>query len=97
MTYRSDLSNPFDYNVFGIITGTAGARFPDVPAQLARLGARSTNIGSFFIGNQSGSAYTTWELDAGWETDWFGIDNLNKLYGRNPSGTVDYLAYWIQK
>ena len=97
MTYRSDLSNPFDYNVFGIITGTAGSVFPSIEAQLVRLEAWSTNIGSFFIGRQSGSSYTTWELDAGVDTGWFGISNLNQLYARNPSGTVDYLAYWIQR
>ena len=73
MTYRSDLSNPFDYNVFGIITGTAGSVFPSIEAQLVRLEAWSTNIGSFFIGRQSGSSYTTWELDAGVDTGWFGI------------------------
>ena len=89
--------DPLIYNVFGIITGTAGAFFPSVPAKLARLMAWSTNIGSFFIGGQSGSSYTTWEIDAGSETDWFEIDNLNQLYNRNPSGTSDYMSYWIQK
>ena len=96
MTYRDGLS-PFIYNVFGIITGTAGSIFPDVPCQMAKLMAWSTNIGSFFIGHQTGSSFTTWEVDAGQEIDWFGIENLNKLYARNPSGTSDYLSYWIQK
>jgi len=97
MTYRHDLSDPFDYNVFGVITGTAGSWFPSVDAQLARLQAWSTNIGSFFLGVGSGSSYTTWELDAGYDTGWFGIDNLNQLYARNSSGSSDYLSYWIQK
>ena len=97
MTYRSNLSNPFDYNVFGVITGTAGARFPDVDAELARLQAWSTNSGPFFLGVQSGTSYTTWELAAGYDTGWFGIDNLSQLYARNPSGTANYIAYWIQR
>lgn len=95
MGYRDELSNPFENNIFGIITGTAGSWFPNVPAQLVRLGTLSTNIGSFFIGNQSGTA--KWELDAGADTGWFGISNLNQIYARNPSGTVDYLSYWIQQ
>lgn len=97
MTYRSDLSDPFEENVFGIITGTAGARFPNVSASLVRLVAWSTNIGSFFLGNGSGSSNTVFELSAGADTGWFGMDNLNNLYSRNPSGTVDRLAYWIQR
>lgn len=97
MTFRYSQSNPFEFNVFGVITGTAGSQLPSIPCEVAKLGAWSTNIGSFFLGVQSGSSYTTWELDAGQSTDWFGISNLNKLYARNPSGTSDYISYWIQK
>lgn len=97
MTYRSDLSAPFIYNVFGIITGSTITPFPDVPAQLARLEAYAANIGSFFIGHQSGTSQCVWELDAGYDTGWFSISNLNEFWYRNPSGTSDYMVYWIQK
>jgi hypothetical protein len=97
MTYRSDLSNPFENNDFGIITGTVVTQFPNVECQLARFMAYSSNIGSFFIGNAASPNLCVWELDAGYDTGWFGVDNLNNLWYRSASGTVDYLAYWIQK
>jgi len=97
MTYRGDLSDPFEYNVFGIITGTSVTQFPDIPCQLARLQAYSANIGSFLVGNAASTDRCVWELDAGADTGWFGTDNLNNLWFQNASGTVDRMSYWIQK
>jgi hypothetical protein len=94
-SFRVNFSNPFEYNVFGIITGSSVAQFPDVPCELARLVAYTANKGSFFIGHSTSSC--TWEIDASVDTGWFGIDNLNNLYVLNGSGSSDYLAYWIQK
>ena len=96
MTYRTDLSDPFQVNAFGIITGTSVTQFPDIDCQLARLVAYSSNIGSFFVGNAASTDRCVWELDAGYDTGWFGIDNLNNLWYRSASGTVDYLVYWVQ-
>ena len=79
------------FDVFGIVTGTAvSSLFPSVPCSLANLKARSNNIGSFFIGG-------IFELDAGQETGWFDISNLNLLTHTNASGTSDKLAYWIKR
>lgn len=97
MTYRSDFSDPFQINAFGIITGTVVTQFPDIECQYARLMAYHSNIGSFFIGNGSSASLCVWELDAGDDTGWFGIDNLNKLWHKNGSGTSDYLVYWIER
>jgi hypothetical protein len=94
---RNNSSRQFIYNVFGIITGTSVTPFPDIPCQQANLMAYASNIGSFFIGHQSGTSQCVWELDAGEETGWFDIENLNNLYYKNGSGTSDFLAYWIQK
>src|SRR5512139_936095 len=95
--FRYSNSNPFIYNVFGIITGTSVQPFPDIPCSLANLKAYASNIGSFKIGHQSGTSQCVWELDAGQETGWFGIHNLNELWRSNASGTSDYLVYWVQK
>lgn len=82
-------------DAFGIITGTyAQSQFPDVPCSIALLKARSSNTGSFFIG---GNGKTVFELDAGQDTGWFDISNLNLLYHAQSSGTSDKLAYWIKR
>lgn len=94
--------NEFDSfigNAFGVITGTFTiSRFPSVPGNLARLKARSSNSGSFFIGYEgnTGSFPMPWELDAGEDTNWFKLKdgNLNSLYQRGSSGS-SYLAYWV--
>lgn len=92
---RSSTQDPWEYNLFGIITGSTVAQLPDIPCQMLRFKAKSTNIGSFFIGHNASTCY--WELDAGNETEFFEVDNLNNFWCVNGSGTVDYLAYWIQR
>lgn len=95
MTIRVDLTNPFINNRFGVVTGTASAtRFPTGTAQIARFKAHPSNIGTFFVGDEPTS--TLFPIDAGDDTGWFSIDNLNKLYYNNASGSSDYLYWWLQ-
>lgn len=99
MTFRTSFSDPFITDVFGNITGVAGqTKFPNLPGSLFRLKAHSSNIGSFFIGHVSGSALP-FEICAGEDLGWFTVSNsnLNSLYYNNPSGSSDYLQYWLQK
>lgn len=82
-------------NIFGIVTGSAtGIQFPDVQGLMVRFKARSTNVGSFFLGN--GQNNCTFELDAGDDTGWVATNNLNLFWYRSPSGTLDHLYYWMQ-
>ena len=98
MGFRENYQNPFEFDIFGIITGTAGVtQFPDIPCSIFTLKARASNVGSFFLSHESGTVNLPYELDAGEETGWVCADNLNRYYHNNPSGTLDYLAYWIQK
>lgn len=99
MTYRTFFSDTFNNDLIGQITGSSTvSRFPNVPGGLFRLQARSTNLGSFFIGTSSGTGKQNWELEAGYDTDWFTIDshNLNDLFFYSVSGSADILAYWVQ-
>ncbi len=98
MTDRSYNSDALIFDVFGVITGTLGStQFPNIPCSKARLKARSTNIGSFFIGHLSGTVPLPFELDAGEDTGWFATSNLNRYFYNESSGSVDTLAYWIMK
>lgn len=95
MSYRADLSNPFEVNEFIKVSGSAVAtRFPNAEAQMARIVAYSGNNASFLIGGQTTCFF---EMAAGTDTGWFGIDNLSELYFSNPSGTTNYLSVWIQR
>lgn len=95
----------FIFDRFGVITGTvAKTQFPDIPCSIFRLKGYSDNIGSFFIGNKfnTGSNALPWQIapddDTGWCVATAEMNfNLNALYHQNLSGTVDLLAYWIQK
>lgn len=67
--------------------GTTAFKMPDVPCVMVRIRALSSNSGNVYIG---GSAVTRpdgetdetsgFELDAGQDTDWLPVENLNKLY-----------------
>jgi len=104
--FESELNKTgFIYDSFGVVSGTATlSQFPDVPCSIFRLKARSSNSGSFFIGNKynTGSAVLPWELDAGDDSGWcvstseFGF-NLNSYYQKGSSGTSDILMYWVQR
>ena len=99
MSMREFYEQEFTYNVFGVVTGTANmTQFPNVVSSLVSFKARNDNIGSFFIGSETGTAVgLPYEIDAGDSEGWFPISNLNKLWHTNPSGTVDLLAFWIQR
>lgn len=85
-------NNPKMIDVSGV-TGTATpTQFPTGSVKLVRFKARADNIGSFFIGETTVDCH--FELDAGDDTEWCPITDLNQLYYYNPSGTVDFLAYW---
>jgi hypothetical protein len=92
-------SDVFIYDLFGLVTGTFGVnQFPNVPCSMARLRARSSNAGSFFISHASGTVLgMPYELDAGEDTGWFPTSNLNRLWHGGSSGTSDFLAYWVQR
>jgi len=89
-------TDPPMFNVIGQVTGSATAlQFPDTPCLMLKLKALTPNIGSFFLGDQSGRTY--WELDAGQETDWIPVGNMNQFWHRDPSGSADKLSWWLQK
>ena len=95
MTINSDFSvSPTD-NIFGTVTGSASAvQFPSIEGIMARFKARSGNIGSFFLGNEPNKC--VFEIDASEDTGWVAINHLEFLWYRNPSGSSDYLNYWMQ-
>lgn len=95
MTINSDFSvSPTD-NIFGTVTGSASAvRFPAIEGLMVRFKARSTNAGSFFIGSDANNC--VFELDAGDDTGWVATNRLDYFWYRNPSGSSDYLNYWMQ-
>jgi len=95
MTINSDFSvSPLD-NIFGVVTGSvAGIQFPSYEGIMVRFKARSTNVGSFFIGN--GANNCVYELDAGDDTGWVATNYLNLFWYRSPSGSLDILNYWMQ-
>lgn len=81
-------------NDIKLFSGTVATQFPDVPVKLARFKAWSSNIGSFFIGESTNDRF--FELDAGDDTGWVSLSNLNQLWFSNGSGTADKLAVWLQ-
>ena len=94
-TFRTYFSDDFNYNAIGVITGSAAyAPFPNIPGSVFKLQGRSTNIGSFMIGTSSGTI--AYEIDAGYETDWIPLKNLNTLYFQNVSGSAERLTYWAK-
>lgn len=95
-TLHSQYSDPLMSNIIGQTTGSATAlQFPDTPCLMLKFKALSGNVGSFFLGDQSGNTY--WELDAGQETDWIPVINMSRLWHRDPSGTLDKLSWWLQR
>ena len=95
MTIRVDLTNPFISNRFGVVTGSSSdIRFPTGTCELVRFKAHPSNIGTFFVGDQPGQ--TLFPIDAGDDTGWVNLKNINELMYRNPSGSADYLYWWLQ-
>jgi hypothetical protein len=83
--------------------GTTAAQMPDVPCALIKIKALSNNSGNVYLGADSsvsiaGTVTSTtmgYELDAGQETDWLPIDNLNKLWMITDANADDvcYIAF----
>jgi hypothetical protein len=98
-TVRSQFSDGYPDDTFGLITGTFNvSQFPYTPGRIARLKAWSGNGGSIFIGDVrvTGSFPMPWEMAAGDDTGWFALDeNLDKFYMNASSGS-SYLAFWVQ-
>jgi len=97
------------YNAYSTIVtgevqgGTAAVQMPDIPCAMIKIKALSNNAGNVYLGSSSsmtraGTTTNTtmgYELDAGQETDWLPIDNLNKLWMRtdNNADDVCYIAF----
>jgi hypothetical protein len=97
-SFRTAFADEFGFDIMGQITGSTDvSRMPDVPGQLFRLKADSSNDESFWLGTSSGTQ--PFEMAAGDDTDWFTFmgDNLNNLFYYNSSGSTETMAYWIQK
>lgn len=96
-TWRSFYSDDYSHETIGVVTGTSVAQFPNVPGFVFKLQGRSTNIGSFMLGFGSGTL--PYEIDAGFETDWFPLStkNLNQFYFSNGSGSSEVLTYWAKQ
>ena len=97
-TFKAYFSEDFSHELIGEITGTSAyALFPSVPGYAFKLQGRSTNLGSFMIGTNSGTL--AYEVDAGFDTDWFPLvtKNLNSLYFENVSGSSERLTYWVKQ
>ena len=86
-------NNPRALDVSGVTGSASVLQFPTGSVKLLYLKARADNEGSFFVGETAVDCH--YELDAGDELSIF-ITDLNELYYYNPSGTVDFLAYWRQ-
>jgi len=85
--------NPENIDVGGVTGSATPVQFPDKPVKILKFKARSTNGASFFVGETPYDLH--YELDAGDELS-VDITNMNQLYYSNPSGTMDFLAYWRQ-
>ena len=84
----------------GELAGSATAvQMPDVTCYQVKFKALSDNAGNVYIGGAgvtvaNGTTDTTsgWELDAGHETEWLRVDNLNVFY-RICNNAGDDLVY----
>jgi len=84
----------FIYNEFGIVTGTVSCtQFPTGTCKILRFKADPDNIGQFALGNEFGCLFP---MSPGDDTGWLSAINVNQFYYSNPSGTSDYLYWWLQ-
>ena len=82
------------HNVFYLVTGTvATTQFPSGTVGMVRFKAHPDNIGLFTLGD--GVTQSFW-LDAGDDTGWVDLKEMEQLYYSDTSGTLDYLGYWLQ-
>lgn len=86
----------------GELAGSAtAAQMPDITCVMVNFKAQPDNAGNVYVGaagvtiaNGSTDATTGFCLDAGQETGWLPVDNLNKLYRicDNAGDDLTYLA-----
>lgn len=81
--------------------GTTAFQLPDIACAMVKIKARSDNSGSVYLGgsgvtipNGATDETTGFELDAGDETGWLPLDNLNKLHAicDNNGDDITYLV-----
>jgi len=94
----------FDTAGSGQIVGSATALvLPDIPCRLVRFKALAANSGNVYIGiagvTVSTSATTTttggFELDAGDDTGWIPVQNLNIFYQICTDNTNDFTYLFL--
>ena len=82
--------------------GATVAQMPDIPCALIKIKALVSNSGNVYLGAEGVTvpdgvtdATSGFELDAGQETDWLPIDNLNKLWmiTDNNGDDIVYIAF----
>jgi hypothetical protein len=79
---------PFKKVLTGELAGaTSATQLPDIPCRMVKFKAQADNAGAVYLGvsgvtKNDGTTDTTtgYELDAGDETGWLLVDNLNRLY-----------------
>lgn len=93
---------PLSTPLVGELSGeTSITQMPDVPCTMVKFKAVGSNAGNVYIGNDdvtkpdaTTDTTTGLELDAGEDTGWILIDNLNKFYriADNAGDELTYLA-----
>ena len=98
---KAQFSDNYPNDEFLVITGTVGpTRFPNIGCGLARFKAQAANAGIFTFGSSSGTTTNLpWQMKADYDTGWFAVgnNNLNTYWYKDPSGTMDKIAVWLQK
>lgn len=95
MTIVEQFSDDYLYNRFGKITGSVAAiQFSSGTCHMIRFKADPANVGTFFIGNDATHCF--FPLDAGDDTGWNPAREMAELWYSNPSGTLDYLYWWLK-
>ena len=97
-TIKEQFSSSFLFNLFGIVTGTAGAtQFSGdsgTALGMVRFKADPDNYDDFLLGSNANNVL--YPLAPGDDTGWISAYNLNQFWYRAISGAVDYLYYWYQ-
>jgi len=96
-TVKEQVSDGPNFDKFGVITGsTSVVLMVDEECDLVRFKADADNATEFLIG-EAGSGLTPFALEAGDDTGWVVTSNLNRYEHSSPSGTYNYLQWWLQK
>jgi hypothetical protein len=82
------MENAYPTVITGELAGSVTAvQMPNLPCSKVKFKAVRSNAGNVYVGAEGVTTPTTannlttgYELDAGEETDWLWIDNLNKLW-----------------